>query len=312
MGNSSSNAKNLPKMKIVKGKKEYINIERPPLYESISNNNKSAASDRTVSIYREVGIGKTEDQYRTEFRKRILASIPNDISYLDNKIRIKSIDNMISPYDPYILRMGMQTSDKLYIDADKIIGVPNLLKYIDKIIDTTNTTPSKPDIYSICDPIFIGHEFIKEVYPEYCTIIDLWVTIIGVHGMYMKMWDKGNKLQCIFGNECKPFNLNFIITDKYFTELSHNKTEDLFNNFGFCKIVPKYTNCPNNIRSYNSLMNDLPQEIKRREDGLPDFDYIKNKFIEYRSKTHNRLIFYINARDIRTYISDRENMLNTI
>lgn len=287
-----------------KSKSASASGEKPPPYNSINYDSDESIDSSTISsvcISRETGLDReSERQYREGFRKRVLATMPSgDISYIDKLIRLDSSEYMISAYDPYIMRMAKKESS--YLEHKKlmgdIIGIANIKKYIKFAINGLN---SKTDKYYIYSPMH--SEFIGNTYPQYSTILDGWITILAVHTMYMNMWADGGELRTIFGKDCKPFQLRFLIVDNTHQDIKHTSAKHLFN-FGNGKLT---------IGALKVNRKLSPQAIKCREDGLPDFNIIKHKLFDSRYIVNSRLIFYISAQSINNYINDRKKYIANV
>lgn len=286
MGNSSSNAKKMPNIKIVKGKKEYTSTQKPPQYTEFIDIESEISETTIITFDRD----DNDEKEKKEFKTRVDKAMKKDTCYVDTIVMATIMENIISPYDPYILMWANKVSNRFdrsgdVLSINNLIGIEFIKQYI-KYLVTGIEDSSKLKIINVQSS---DNNFVKEIAPQHYNIVKLWITIITMHILYMDMWKETGSLRKIFGDRCKPFPLRFVAIEepKY--------------GFSSCIDYYKYMEGPGYKKKSDSVI------IKCRSDGLPDFDSVSKVIKKYSNV--GGLNFYIWSGDIREHVETRQIIL---
>lgn len=229
-----------------------------------------------------------------EFRKNIMANKEKK-TYIEIIIDVNlgRLENIINPYDPYILNcaerayniiINEQNVDKyMYNDMFNIDSLCK--KYINYLIDENEDNEKVTQ--HIIIPIYYP-EIESLLPPRYYNIIRIWITIIVMNKLYMNEWKPNGELRKIFGNDCKPFNLRFVIINTY---INNNNTE-----YEYVKKL--YDELSGNIPYKNTCYK--PRDIKQRADGLPEFTSVINSIVNFND--NNRVVFYVPMHQVENAV----------
>lgn len=287
MGNAKSRALTTePTKKPDKG-------DKPPKYGEFDDKKLICETTQTQPTIKDIKLKKEQ----IKFKKRVQAATSYKLvdSYVERIIKSNNISSLIvSPYDPYILKLARDSCNNGDIDVDRIINIDCIKQYINHIVDKS----LKIDTYmthNICMPIV--NDFIKETCPLQYKIISLWCLIISAKTIYNNMWAKNGKLRKIFGNNRTDFSLSFVAVNSI--DLSKDKKcHTAYNNY-------------DNMEYFNSDMQiiSIPQRIIFSIDNfdLPDYRYVCDTITEYSNAVG--LIFFISSHDIKNHIKKKNCLI---
>lgn len=284
MGNSKSRSSNAKRNKPVY-------TDTPPKYTETIDKNSQLIQNNSL-IYT-ISDEKTAEE---DFRARMRAVNESSSSfYVDDIINSSIMENVISPYDPYILMLANKYCDRSIvgegISAEKLIGINIIKQYIKYHITGID---DKIEIEPIaCGPGDI--DIIEELCPEHYNVIKVWRMIITMNILYMNMWNDNGALRKIFGDKCEPFPLRFVATH---SPIDHSEI--------YCFSAKYYYDYIEGNGYYDHI--ELSRGIiKRRYDSLPDFESVRDVIVK--SDNMRKFYFYIGSDDLKKYINRRKKTI---
>jgi len=275
--------------------------DKPPDYEQImiqyDNNDKKNDNN-------------SKGKLKYTFRALVIANKNyqrDNSSYVHSLIALKNqkIMDVVPAHDPYILKWANDSYNRLKYKYDnrelytKDINIHdyipiNLNEFFNiglcKIYIKLCVTHNYPidNTYDVRRLMPRDNYFIKELLPEYYNTLKIWKTIITINRIYMDAWESNGELRKIFGDDCKPFNLNVVIIGERMN----------FNNNIIC--INSW------LKSYRNIIS-----ITRNDDNLPSKEVLNDivmKFNNLGDKYDNLLMFCINSDDIKEYVQKMETM----